>query len=547
LIGDMMTNTAPIAAHPKSSQGFRRIMQTLVISSLVAIVFVLAGDSILYGQVSHRQLHSLDELPCEIVQSKDTEFLNAELQSRADVHLWYDRFDVFIDSSYYANNAPELNEYFDLFSARFGLLESVTTWSAERFWDRKLSITVVVSSGCGGGGSAAAGYANIYFPDPLYKEGCANNKPYFEEFDGTPIYGGNPGAFGDYWYLMGATLHEALHAINPLPVLVRSWITEGFSDYHYFNILSDFSDINQETADTYIYQGRLRPGFRWEEYVANDYHDNTGNQNEIQESFGYTITSWMFSMMRDDYSLNWAEFYDILNNNLETLNESYVLGDYFTDTYVIDLFGRASGLDFETETKPIWRYDGPSGPGWGVRHWEDLDWYADLTPDLILSNDSVFVGDTVSAQASIWNNGGVSLDSVSVRFYEGSNLINEQFLDFPCSTMTPVSVDFAAAAGDYVLSVVVDEDSVKIEKSDANNEASATVTFVPWYCGDANADGTANITDAVYLITYIFGGGPAPQPMLAGDANCDGTANITDAVYLINYIFGGGPEPCADC
>lgn len=30
----------------------------------------------------------------------------------------------------------------------------------------------------------------------------------------------------------------------------------------------------------------------------------------------------------------------------------------------------------------------------------------------------------------------------------------------------------------------------------------------------------------------------------AGDINCDGIGNIGDAVYLINWIFRGGPEPC---
>ncbi|MFH2054515.1 MAG: dockerin type I repeat-containing protein, partial [bacterium] len=63
-------------------------------------------------------------------------------------------------------------------------------------------------------------------------------------------------------------------------------------------------------------------------------------------------------------------------------------------------------------------------------------------------------------------------------------------------------------------------------------------------CGDANTDSITNITDAVYLIQYIFNSGPAPVPLLAGDANCDGIVNITDAVYLIQFIFGGGPDPC---
>jgi hypothetical protein len=63
-------------------------------------------------------------------------------------------------------------------------------------------------------------------------------------------------------------------------------------------------------------------------------------------------------------------------------------------------------------------------------------------------------------------------------------------------------------------------------------------------CGDADADGLANITDAVYLIAYIFSDGPPPMPLAAGDADCDGIANITDAVYLIAYIFSDGPAPC---
>ncbi|MFH2054856.1 MAG: putative Ig domain-containing protein, partial [bacterium] len=68
-----------------------------------------------------------------------------------------------------------------------------------------------------------------------------------------------------------------------------------------------------------------------------------------------------------------------------------------------------------------------------------------------------------------------------------------------------------------------------------------------WICGDANADDVANITDATYLITYIFADGPEPVPYESGDADCDEVVNITDAVYLIAYIFADGPEPCANC
>jgi hypothetical protein len=62
--------------------------------------------------------------------------------------------------------------------------------------------------------------------------------------------------------------------------------------------------------------------------------------------------------------------------------------------------------------------------------------------------------------------------------------------------------------------------------------------------GDATADGTINIGDVVYLVTYLFQNGPPPCPMEAGDANCDGLVNIGDVVYLVTYLFAGGPPPC---
>ncbi|MFH2054750.1 MAG: aryl-sulfate sulfotransferase [bacterium] len=68
-----------------------------------------------------------------------------------------------------------------------------------------------------------------------------------------------------------------------------------------------------------------------------------------------------------------------------------------------------------------------------------------------------------------------------------------------------------------------------------------------YLCGDADGNEIVNITDAVFLINYIFNSGPPPDPELSGDTNCDGVANVTDAVYLIQYIFSSGPAPCAGC
>ena len=69
-----------------------------------------------------------------------------------------------------------------------------------------------------------------------------------------------------------------------------------------------------------------------------------------------------------------------------------------------------------------------------------------------------------------------------------------------------------------------------------------------YLCGDADASGDVNIADVVYVVDYIFNGGPAPSPYESGDVDCSGTINIADVVYLVNYVFvSGWPAPGADC
>jgi len=48
----------------------------------------------------------------------------------------------------------------------------------------------------------------------------------------------------------------------------------------------------------------------------------------------------------------------------------------------------------------------------------------------------------------------------------------------------------------------------------------------------------------VYIINYIFSGGPEPVPYESGDADCSGGIDIDDVVHLIGYIFSGGFDPC---
>lgn len=64
-------------------------------------------------------------------------------------------------------------------------------------------------------------------------------------------------------------------------------------------------------------------------------------------------------------------------------------------------------------------------------------------------------------------------------------------------------------------------------------------------CGDANGDGHLNVGDAVFMINYVFKGGPAPDSICCPDcSNCtDGTLNGSET-----DVDCGGPDcpPCSD-
>ena len=63
--------------------------------------------------------------------------------------------------------------------------------------------------------------------------------------------------------------------------------------------------------------------------------------------------------------------------------------------------------------------------------------------------------------------------------------------------------------------------------------------------GDVDASNSVNIADAVFLVEYIFFGGPPPPCLEEGDVDGSGSINIADAVFLVEYIFFGGPAPAA--
>jgi len=74
--------------------------------------------------------------------------------------------------------------------------------------------------------------------------------------------------------------------------------------------------------------------------------------------------------------------------------------------------------------------------------------------------------------------------------------------------------------------------------------------------GDTNKDDKVDLSDAVYLLNFLFKGGKPVECLDTADANDDGIADISDAIEILHVLFGGesmaepypnkGPDPTQD-
>lgn len=70
--------------------------------------------------------------------------------------------------------------------------------------------------------------------------------------------------------------------------------------------------------------------------------------------------------------------------------------------------------------------------------------------------------------------------------------------------------------------------------------------FVPvFHRGDANDTSLVDLTDGVFILNFLFSGGPVPPCLDAADSDDNGTIVLTDAVYVLNFLFSQGPPPPA--
>ncbi len=98
--------------------------------------------------------------------------------------------------------------------------------------------------------------------------------------------------------------------------------------------------------------------------------------------------------------------------------------------------------------------------------------------------------------------------------------------------------------GVYIYELVVDDGQPR-DSSDATT-VEITVTRVDppprFRRGDANDDGEVDVSDARFVIGFLFLGGPPPGCLEAADYNDDGEVDIADPIGTLMWLFLGGSE-----
>ncbi len=110
--------------------------------------------------------------------------------------------------------------------------------------------------------------------------------------------------------------------------------------------------------------------------------------------------------------------------------------------------------------------------------------------------------------------------------------------------------------GKFTLQYMVDSNSPTLlaanqQITNPDTSFSYKMKILETLRGDPNRDGKQSILDIVFLVNFVFKGGPEPVPYTLGNINCDFTPggidiiNIVDVISVVNFVFRGGKAPCS--
>jgi len=153
------------------------------------------------------------------------------------------------------------------------------------------------------------------------------------------------------------------------------------------------------------------------------------------------------------------------------------------------------------------------------------------------------------------NSGGVRLvwyNVITPPPYESIDVYrNGEFLGNPSTPRSRIFTDREAPPGEHVYEISV----TTLDGTNCSevNPLSCTIVLegekIPpatgFRRGDADDSGVVNLTDGIFILSWLFRGGGSPTCQDSSDADDNGAINLTDAIFLLVHLFRTGPAPPA--
>ena len=153
------------------------------------------------------------------------------------------------------------------------------------------------------------------------------------------------------------------------------------------------------------------------------------------------------------------------------------------------------------------------------------------------------------------NSGGVRLvwyNVITPPPYESIDVYrNGEFLGNPSTPRSRIFTDQEAPPGEHVYEISV----TTLDGTNCSevNPLSCTIVLegekIPpatgFRRGDADDSGVVNLTDGIFILSWLFRGGGSPTCQDSSDADDNGAINLTDAIFLLVHLFRTGPAPPA--
>lgn len=160
---------------------------------------------------------------------------------------------------------------------------------------------------------------------------------------------------------------------------------------------------------------------------------------------------------------------------------------------------------------------------------------------LVYLSDSTTAAEGTIVSAVVKSQGGNS----SYPLADLTNSTGVWFLNLGDLKDPTTNAVFSYSVGDSILITAEGARDGEFQHTDiiSGDSPQQCDTLILAFRGDVTGDGIIDLGDLLFLISYLYKGGLAPDPLWIGDVNCDFVLDLGDVLYLISYLYKGGPAP----